>query len=89
MECVAKANGPAWLIAPLVSISSHAPFSETTASLAVTNISYQLVHINCHSPYTSLDRQHPSDFWLIINLKMGLLWSCLNNYLTTGEVSDK
>lgn len=71
------------------SISSNAPFSETTAFVALTNISYQLAHINCHISYTSLGRQHHSNFWLIVNLKMGLLLSCLNNYLTAGEVSDE
>lgn len=59
MEYVTKAKGPAWSIGPLVTTSSHPSFSETTASAAVTNVSYQLEHINCHSPYTSMGRQHP------------------------------
>lgn len=36
-----------------------------------------------------MGKQHPSNIWFIVNLKMGLLLSCLNNYLTTGEVSDE
>lgn len=62
-------KGQTWSTGPLTSISRRAPFSETTTSIVVTNISYQLVHDNCHSPYTSMGRLHLSKPWLI---KMGV-----------------